>query len=186
MSRIRHVHGFGIHSPSAYRFAREVINSRRRTKECKELGRSLKGVPHMVRRLGELYFRISLHVKCDIWLDWRWSGDVYKLYVELTGRQIRFIRSDECFEWSQFGKNEHLVVRATVDDHMETFYEEVINHANEHSILILEPSSNRKAFCDLWKKILDDDRTGVTFDLYYCGIVFFDKYRPKQNHIVNF
>jgi len=69
---------------------------------------------------------------------------------------------------------------------METFYEEVINHANEHSILILEPSSNRKAFCDLWQKILDDDRTGVTFDLYYCGIVFFDKYRPKQNHIVNF
>ena len=186
MSRIRHVHGFGIHSPSAYRFAREVINSRRRTKECKELGRSLKGVPHMVRRLGELYFRISLHVKCDIWLDWRGSGDVYKLYVELTGRQIRFVRSDECFEWSQFGKNENLVVRATVDDHMETFYEEVINHANEHSIMILEPSSNRKAFCDLWKKILDDDRTGVTFDLYYCGIVFFDKYRPKQNHIVNF
>lgn len=33
--------------------------------------------------------------------------------------------------------------------------------------------------------MMNDSRTGVTFDLYYCGILFFDK-RIKQNYIVNF
>jgi len=34
--------------------------------------------------------------------------------------------------------------------------------------------------------VTQDKRTGVTFDLYYCGIVFFNKKRFKQNYIVNF
>ena len=36
------------------------------------------------------------------------------------------------------------------------------------------------------KDIVDDDRTGVSFDLYDCGLVFFDKQRYKKNYIINF
>lgn len=37
-----------------------------------------------------------------------------------------------------------------------------------------------------WKELIEDPRTGVTFDLYDIGIVFFDKKRVKEHRIVNF
>ena len=39
---------------------------------------------------------------------------------------------------------------------------------------------------DVWREIVADERTGITFDLYYCGIVLFDKKRHKQNYKINF
>jgi hypothetical protein len=37
-----------------------------------------------------------------------------------------------------------------------------------------------------WKEWVQDERVGVTFDLYYCGIVFFDKKRYKFYYVINF
>jgi len=37
-----------------------------------------------------------------------------------------------------------------------------------------------------WRAIVQDERVGVTFDLYYCGIIFFDNKRYKQHYIINF
>jgi len=37
-----------------------------------------------------------------------------------------------------------------------------------------------------WKTILADSRATITYDLYYCGIAFFNPQRTKQHYIVNF
>lgn len=37
-----------------------------------------------------------------------------------------------------------------------------------------------------WKELVADERTGVTFDLYDVGLVFFDKRRAKEHRIINF
>jgi hypothetical protein len=38
----------------------------------------------------------------------------------------------------------------------------------------------------LWQAIVDDERARITFDLYYCGIVLFDRKRHKHHYIINF
>ena len=38
----------------------------------------------------------------------------------------------------------------------------------------------------LWKRMKQDGRAGITFDLYDLGIIFFDKTKIKQDYIVNF
>ena len=48
---------------------------------------------------------------------------------------------------------------------------------------IVEDIRHAKKF---WQQIQNDTRTRICFDLYYCGIVLFDKKRQKQNYIVNF
>ena len=38
----------------------------------------------------------------------------------------------------------------------------------------------------VWKRIRQHEKTGITFDLYDLGIIFFDKTKIKQDYIVNF
>ena len=38
----------------------------------------------------------------------------------------------------------------------------------------------------LWKRMMQDEKVGITFDLYDIGILFFDKTKIKQDYIVNF
>ena len=39
---------------------------------------------------------------------------------------------------------------------------------------------------DFWREIVNSEQARITFDLYYCGIVLFDRKRHKENYIVNF
>ena len=55
----------------------------------------------------------------------------------------------------------------------------------EKTMLIIEGIGYDTAAKAIWQKLVNDSRVGITFDLYYCGIAFFDK-RFKQNYIVNF
>lgn len=53
-------------------------------------------------------------------------------------------------------------------------------------IVIAHPYADEKKK-NWWKEeILEDPLVRVTFDLYDVGLVFFDKKRAKENHIVNF
>ena len=59
----------------------------------------------------------------------------------------------------------------------------IYNKVNSDTVLIVADIRRAK---DLWREIVADERSIITFDLYYCGIVMFDKKRHKQNYIINF
>jgi hypothetical protein len=59
----------------------------------------------------------------------------------------------------------------------------ILNKVNAQSVMIIENIRNDVAF---WQEVACDERTGITYDLYYCGIVMFDKNRHKMNYIINF
>ena len=65
-------------------------------------------------------------------------------------------------------------------------YDEIINSVRANDCLVITKPYADKNKKKWWKMIQDDPRTGVTFDLYDIGIVFFDKKRIKENRIVNF
>ena len=45
---------------------------------------------------------------------------------------------------------------------------------------------NRRKNGNGGEQIVASESTGITFDLYDIGLVFFDKARYKQHYIVNF
>ena len=59
----------------------------------------------------------------------------------------------------------------------------IYNKVTSDSVLVVEGIQRDKRF---WRELISDHRTGITFDLYYCGIVLFDKKRQKKNYIINF
>ena len=62
---------------------------------------------------------------------------------------------------------------------------EVVSHLQYGQILVIDDIDTR---CGrrLWKDIINNDRTTITFDLYYIGIVMNVVNRYKHDYVVNF
>lgn len=162
LGRIGHCRGFGIQSPADYWLVRYVINEHWPYYKYAELGR---GDDWLARKLGLLYFRLA---------NWRQPAvimsDGYREYLQAGCRKASFGESSELIR---------LTLEGDVRDRLAAIYEK----ANERTVLIVEGIWKNKA---LWREIARDERTGITFDLYYCGIALFDKKRTKHNYIINF
>jgi hypothetical protein len=81
-----------------------------------------------------------------------------------------------------FGASTELVVLSLADDGRDRL-PYIYNKVSADTVLVVIGLNKAR---DVWREIVADECTGITFDLYYCGIVLFDKKRHKQNYIVNF
>ena len=165
LSRIHRSRGFGIQSPIDYEFVRYVVNEHCRYYAYSRLG---KDDDWLHRKLGQLYFRITNRLQPAVV-----ESSDYHSYIRAACRNVRFGDSSEFIIISH-----ECCDRASLDA--------IYNKGGEGAVLVVEGIYDSDAAKDRWRDIIADTRTGVTFDLYYCGIVFFDKKRYKQNYIVNF
>lgn len=182
LCRIRHVRGFGVQSPSAYRFIRYVINEHYPYYAYNDLRDCSSALTNNELRLYRLYFRLSNYMQAPTWIDCSTkNNDVIRNYVNSGSVNTQFLHCDSISSISDFD-----VLRVNSHDLDNKGYEHLVSIASSHSMLIIEGIYSNKNSKELWKKIVDDERTGITYDLYDCGLVFFDKKKYKQNYIVNF
>lgn len=166
--RLGHCRGFGIQSPADYRFARYVINEHWPYYAYDTIGRHDNWKK---RKLGRLYFRLANHLSPNtiinmVGAEQYLSAAVSKALIVTT--------------------NEHLAESIKVElaiVPIQINYPQLFNLCDRHSVVVFENIYKQPA---LWHCIQHDPRTVVTFDLYYCGIVFFDNNRSPHNYIVNF
>ena len=162
---IRRVHrcrGFGIQSPTDYSFVRYVINEHWPYYAYDQLN----GDDWLTSKLGRLYFRLA---------NWRQPStmiqDEYQRYWQAGCIETNFVPIINKVE----------LARVLVEDY--DGWEALLSKCDQKSVIVVEGIWRD---WERWHKLEADENTGVTFDLYYCGIVFFDKNRFKQNYIINF
>jgi len=160
--RIAHCRGFGIQSPTDYWLVRYVINEHWPYYQYAAFEN--RG-DWLTRKLGQLYFRMA---------NWRQptviESDDYRDYFHAGYRKATFGESSE-------------LIRITLDGNYRQRLASIYNKVYDDTVLIVEGIWRNRSF---WKEIKADERAVITFDLYYCGIVLFDKKRHKQNYIINF
>lgn len=166
LSRLPYCRGFGIQSPTDYAFVRYVVNEHWQYYAYEQLDR-LDG-DWLEHKLGRLYFRLA---------NWRQPAkmmeDEYASYWQAGCNNLKLTRDMETAE----------LVRVRMSDVCQSLLDDIYNKVNSQSVLIIEGIyQNWKQ----WHRILDDQHVRVSFDLYYCGIVFFDSKREKQHYKVNF
>lgn len=71
-------------------------------------------------------------------------------------------------------------------NHSDELCELLLRRCHQKSMLIAGNIHENKTNLTLWKKITEDKRTGISFDLYEAGIVLFDRHYHRQHYIVNF
>ena len=162
LRRIGHCRGFGIQSPSDYWLVRYVINEHWPYYQYELLGHD---DDWLTRKLGRLCFRIA---------NWRQPAVIessdYRDYLQAGCRK------------AVWGESSELMVLSLEGD-WRSRLSYIYNKVSADSVLVVTGLSKAR---DVWREIVNDERAVLTFDLYYCGIVLFDKKRDKKNYIVNF
>ena len=162
LRRIGHCRGFGIQSPSDYWLVRYVINEHWPYYQYERLGRN---DDWLTRKQGRLCFRIA---------NWRQpaviESSAFRDYLQAGCRK------------AVWGESSELMVLSLEGD-WRSRLSYIYNKVSADSVLVVTGLSKAR---DVWREIVNDERAVLTFDLYYCGIVLFDKKRNKKNYIVNF
>jgi len=162
LKRINHCMGFGIQSPTDYRFARTVISEAWPYYAYEEFEQESDWLK---QKLGKLYFRITNELQPDTIIDMVGAAP----YAKRACSKSRVVDNTD-----------HVDIAFVP---IECEYQQLLDMCDDHSIVVFE-GINR--MMPLWHCIEYDQRTTITFDLYYCGVVLFNKKRSKQNYIVNF
>lgn len=174
LSRIGHCRGFGIQSPGDYWFVRYVINEHWPYYQYDTLG---KGDDWLTQKVGRLLFRIA---------NWRQpsviDSSAYQEYLQAGCRNALLVGGENEGRKEEEMESDDMVVMSLEGDYYRRLTH-IYNKVNSDTVLIVADIRRAK---DLWREIVADERSIITFDLYYCGIVMFDKKRHKQNYIINF
>ena len=164
LSRIHHCQGFGIQSPTDFDFVRTVVNEHSPYYAYDELQAS----DWLQRHLGQLYLRVA---------NWRQPSTIvtgdYQLWFQAGCRSARIT--------SDIGDEPLQLARIKMEQQAQL--PQLYDHCQQQSVIIVEGIWRD---WQAWHAIEHDSRTGTTFDLYYCGIVWFDTQRYKHNYRINF
>ena len=184
LCRCRYVHGFGIQSPTAYHFLRYVINEPYAYYAYSDLKERFPHESRLRYKLCELYFRLSNFAQASQWAVCLPHQNLYEAYIQAGCHHSKVVNCINGKEEGQVAISDVLLM--TLDNSWQTRFEAFVNHASFRSILIVEDIHATKDTRQIWYQMLDDPRTVVTFDLYYCGIIFFDHRKIEQHYIVHF
>lgn len=213
--RIRHRRGYGVHSPFAFGLITDVVyeqNPYYAFQKLKELRHLAKRSMMYPERVDRLLFRlvnrfspqriVEVGTGAGVSLCYMAQGKVGAQCVSFTGEDASGVLEemvDQCKNVTIVKGplmdvlRRELSLNSNVDflhiAHTQNFsqvWEEFFPYVTEKTVVVIEGIHDTKSKAAWWEKIVEDDRTGITFDLYDLGIVFFDHTMNKQHYIVNF
>jgi hypothetical protein len=135
-------------------------------------------VSKQVKILANFYYRFSRFLHVSVWYL---SPNLFPIYSQFIKEgyphtQVKCLSSSlTTFSVAHISDK---------DDYLKAC-DRLLEIANSHSVLIFEGIHKDIDVFLFWKRLVNDSRTFVSFDLYYCGVIFFDKKMYKRNYKVN-
>lgn len=174
MKRIPASLGFGVQSPFAYNFIKNVARD-------SNIG-IIKGLvfslffKHSVRKRQIFYFlsRLSKYSNSDTYFV---CEDLYSSFYlnAISGGINRKLCSFSTYSIIPF---------ALINHHFRSI-DSLLDKMSGRSVLIVMDIRIDKQSFIFWNNILMDTRSGVSFDLYDFGVVFFNKKISKHHYFCN-
>ena len=158
--RCRHSRGFGIQSPWAYSFVRYVVNEHWPYYAYEQLNDETQGP--IAKKLLQLYLRLANFRQKDSWT---------------------IVTADRNHSWEAAVRRYLLAGCREADCRIA---EPVAAETLTSGMVVVEGIGWKRRQRSLWQQLIADNHASVSFDLYYCGIVFFDQQLTKRQYVVNF
>lgn len=180
LRRMSHSRGFGVQSPSAYRFIRYVLCEHYPYYAYAELRLQYPSLPWLVRKRMELYFRIANYRQAEYFVS---NGDDAQLLSAYVGSGccrtcvVDDLRND-CDRVE--------VARVCPVEGCEAYLDRLLQHTDNQTMIVIEDIADNAIARRMWQRLLNSKKVSVSYDLYWAGVAFFDTDRFKTNYIVNF
>ena len=212
--RFRKRCGYGVHSPSDFFLITFVIYEKLpfyAYASLHKLRKEMKPFPHYREKVDRLLLRLVNHCRPALLLEVGTGSGLHTNYmaagnvnmdvmsstdccVEQVGRRLAEtsrisygdIQLDEMKQvWKDMDTSKVMVHIGFTPNYRDV-YEQFLPLAGENTCFVIGTPYADKDKKRWWKEVIADQRTGVTFDLYDIGLVFFDKKRVKEHRVVNF
>lgn len=184
LRRSKHSLGFGVQSPFAFNFITDVVNEHYQYYSYDWLNNLFPSLDKKNAKLSKLYFRLANYCQPQYVINFYPESETYSNYIKAGCNKSCVITINDEYDKVDVFKID-MVIMSLYGDYEDFFYS-LLDKTTTDSLVVVQGINRNKKTKQFWKRIIDDDRVGITFDLYYAGIVFFDKERFKQNYIVNF
>ena len=191
LSRMRYSRGFGVQSPWAYRMVRYVINEHYPYYAYDDLALSYPGLGVVERKMCELCLRLANSVQPSLVVNFDDAGGAYGAYFGAGCRKARIESVSSALSPVRLsdmigGCGGRFVARLVPCSGLADQLASICSAARAGSAVVVHGIHSDSNARGVWRRIVSDEPGVVTFDLYYCGLVFFDEKRYKQNYIINF
>ena len=191
LRRARYSRGFGVQSPWAYRFIRYVVNEHYPYYKYEQLDEQVNGIDKRTRKICKLYFRLANYQQPHTFVDCYPASSCYKIYVNAGCQKTHYQKitkettEEDCLRlFSNVG--EYSMVCIPLSEDYRSLVDKALEHLPSSSVIIIENIKRNKEAEAYWTELVSDSRTGISFDLYYCGVIFLNKDMVKQSYVVNF
>ena len=164
LRRIVHCRGFGIQSPNDYWLVRYVVNEHWPYYQYDSVGTD---DDWLTTKMGRLCFRLA---------NWQQPSTV------VCGEELIPYVQAGCQRASASAEGAEADMAVLAADE-ENRIMQFVGNMNDQGVLVVRDIWRCP---QLWKQIINNERVRVTFDLYYCGIVFFNQKREKHHYTINF
>ena len=193
LRRIGHCRGFGIQSPWAYSLVRYVINEHFPYYAYADLDAGFPGADAVRRKTGRFFLRHANYVQPATVVSILFDDDEEKhsrAHFKAGCRRLEYIAvstpevmEDTIRSLQEAEGRKILHVNASSPAVDAATIKRIAATMREGDFMVVD---NLNASPRLWDEILDGMEHTVSFDMYYCGLIYADPKRYKQNYIINF
>lgn len=194
--RFRHRCGYGVHSPFAFNLITQVIYENTPYYKYEDLAKAQKslafekgkGWKYESKKIKRLLFRLVNYSQPDTIVDagtlaasslFLKAGREGADYISASGLSELFLEAGVPVDFLYLHDFRH-------PEFMEGVFRICAARTTGKSVFVMEGIRYSPRMSALWERMKQDERTGLSFDLYDLGILFFDKTKIKQGYIVNF
>lgn len=194
LARIGNCRGFGIQSPWAYSFVRYVVNEHWPYYAFKRLQTAFPKSSAVERKTGQFIFRLANFVQpcrtvsafCDAETD-----ALLAAYAVAGCRRMEYASCRDAailnaaIEKRAADKPLILIVDAQAADCSAQAKAIPARMQDGDFLVMLNPKATPAAR-KVWQTICETQQHGLTFDLYYLGVAYFDTKRYREHFKINF
>lgn len=190
LSRIGCCRGFGIQSPWAYSLVRYVINEHYPYYAYECLAMDFPEADAVRRKMGEFFLRLANHAQPEMVVAVGFDDEDMKrdeAYFRAGCNTLRWMGVrpsdvDSVLKTLENASGAHILyVNATAIDAERLA--EAVKRLRTGDFVVVDRLNYNKA---IWQDVVWRLQNIVSFDMYYCGLVYVDPKRYKQNYKINF